>query len=125
MPQYCQARTEKSGCGANTDRRDEAIAGFVTLVLALATPQAVLVVSASELAAGGLHRARRAHLASLGLATFTGLRPLGRRRKEQMREATAGALGHPGIIGLPTRDDDLRCVHTTPQPLENYLESAK
>lgn len=114
MPQYCQARTGKSGCGADTDGCDEAEAGFVTLVLALATPQAVLVVRARELAAGGLNGARCTHLARLGLATLAGLGPFGRRWEEQMCEATARAFGHPGIIGLPTRDDDLRCVHTTP-----------
>ena len=43
--------------GAYTDRGDQAEAGLVALVLALATPEPVLVVGAGELAAGAVHDA--------------------------------------------------------------------
>ena len=43
--------------GAHADRRDQPEAGLVALVLALATPEPVLVVGAGELAAGAVDRA--------------------------------------------------------------------
>src|SRR6056297_1445360 len=99
------------GSGANADRSDQAVAGGMAFVLGLAAPEAVLVVRPGELDAGGLHRATGTHLLGRRLAAFAGLRPFGRRREEQMREALAGALSHPVVIGLDAIDGNFDGRH--------------
>lgn len=64
--------------GAHPDGGDQPIPGGVALVFALAAPQAVLVVGATERSAVDLDVARGAHVTRRGFATLAGLRSLGR-----------------------------------------------
>src|SRR6056297_2351805 len=99
------------GSGADADRGDQAVAGSMAFVFGLAAPEAVLVVGAGELDTGGLHRTTGTHLLGRCLTAFAGLGAFGRRREEEMREALAGALAHPVVIGLDAIDGNFDGRH--------------
>src|SRR5829696_2282388 len=91
----------RSACvaGPHSDGCDQAEAGLVTLVFALAAPEPVLVVAPGELATHVLRRAGGTHRLRHRLAPLSGLRPLGRGGEEQMRQTLAGCQIHPAIVG--------------------------
>jgi hypothetical protein len=72
----------------------------VTLLFALAAPKAVFAVFAGVRAAGLKHRALQADLTGARFAALTSLGALGERGKEDVREPTASASGHPVVVGL-------------------------
>jgi hypothetical protein len=86
----------------------------VALVLALATPEPVLVVGAGELTAGVVHLARRAHGLRGRLTALPRLGTLGRRREEQLRQTFARCRTHPPIIGELAMEQNFDRGHGTP-----------
>src|SRR5690606_39025859 len=96
--QTSKSGTSAGGAGADADRRDQAVAGSVSLVLALAAPEAVLVLVAGERPARGADAAGGAHLARRRFSAFTRLRSFRRTREEQVRQALAGCLTHPVVV---------------------------
>jgi hypothetical protein len=79
----------------------------MTLFLAFAAPQAVLVVFACVLAARGRNAAGATDVSRFGLASFACLRTFGSGREEEVGHSPAGGRVHPSIIGATTSDDDL------------------
>ena len=85
----------------------------MALILGLATPKAVLVISASEVDALAANTTVGAYLLCGGLATFTGLRSLSGAGKEKVRQPLTGAIAHPIVISLDAvQMFDGRHVHT-------------
>src|SRR5262245_27010276 len=75
--------------GAYADRRDQAEACGVALVLALAAPEPVLVLAAGEVSTCRAHGAAGAHLTCRRLSPLPRLGALGGGREEQVRQAFA------------------------------------
>lgn len=107
-------RKLSAGVGSNADGGNQTESGFVAFIFAFATPQAVLVIVASEITTYILNGATTAHAAGQGLAAFASLGPFGSGREEEVSHATACSGVHPGVVRLLTGDDDFYSCHTTP-----------
>ncbi len=84
----------------------------MTLVFGFTTPEAVLMVAASELDAFDTYRTTRTYLLSSGFAALSRLRPFCRSREEQLCEPLASTVTHPVVIGCNAVEFDGRHVHT-------------
>lgn len=86
----------------------------MTLVFALAAPEAVLVLIASELLARDPDRTGTTDLSSRGLASLPGLWALGGRGEEEVGESLAGGSTHPVVVRPDPRAEDLDRCHFAP-----------
>src|SRR4051794_32388255 len=100
--------------GSHADRGDQAVAGRVALILALATPESVFVVGPCVLLAGVVDDAAGAHGFGCGLTSITGLGPFGGWREEQVGEPFARRLVHPAIVCEHSMEEDLHRGHVNP-----------
>ena len=102
-PNGCPEPVVRSGygSGAHADGRNKSEAGGMALVFGFSAPEAVFVLFASKNHAVSAYTATRTNVFRGCFATLSCLRPFGRRREEQMRQALAGPITHPVIY----------CVH--------------
>ena len=100
--------------GPHSDRCDQSEASGMALLLGLATPEAVLTMTSREIATLEHHGTRVAHLSRLRLALFSGLGPLGGRRKEDLAQPTTLGEGRPcRVVPFPKREQ-FTCCHRSP-----------
>lgn len=97
----------RSADGAYPDGSDESVAGVVSLFLALASPESVLVILTGVLTAVDGDPTGTAYVPRFGFSPLAGLRPLGRGWEEEVGHSTTGGSAHPTIVGSTTGDDDL------------------
>lgn len=81
------------------------------LVLGFPTPETVLAMTPSELDAVAGDVALATHPPGSTLTTVACLWALGRRGKEEVCQALAGARIHPIVFGVDSIDRNLDCGH--------------
>jgi hypothetical protein len=87
---------------AQTDGRDQTETGVVPLFFALATPEAVLAVLTSKIAARFQHRTFHAHLTSPLFATNACLWAFREGSKEDLGKTATSSVFHPVVVGFET-----------------------